>query len=90
MMSSAEKLKFIMDAYAVGVRAGVLTPCLEDENKFRELLGLPTAPESVKADWAASAGVRRPITLSKPADTTGQEKPAQTVVNNEDKTNEEV
>lgn len=62
-----EKLKLILDAYGIGVRAGAITPCLQDENDFRELLGLQTAPEVVVSDWNASGGVRRPITLQRPS-----------------------
>jgi hypothetical protein len=57
----------LLEAYGVGVRAGVLTPCLQDENEFRKMLRLPTAPAEVVSDWNSSSGVRRPITLAKPS-----------------------
>lgn len=59
----------LLTAYGVGVRAGVLTPCPEDEIAFRSLLGLPPMPALVAKDWRDSDGVRRPITLGKPDET---------------------
>ena len=61
----------LLEAYGVGVRAGVLTPCSEDEAAFRVMLGLPALPPSVAADWADSDGIRRPITLQRPDATEG-------------------
>ena len=61
----------LLEAYTVGVRGGVMTPCMEDEASFRLILGLPEMSESVKKDWASSKGVRRPITLQRPADAGG-------------------
>jgi len=70
-----EAISKLLEAYGIGVRAGVLTPCAEDETSFRAILGLPAMPESVSKDWKESAGVRRPITLQKPAATGGTEDP---------------
>ena len=61
------KLKAFIDAYAVATRAGVITPCLQDENEIRKIFGLSAAPIEVIDDWKKSNGVRRPITLSKSA-----------------------
>ena len=61
----AIRLRTVMDAYAIGVRGGVITPCMDDENAFRSLLGLAPANEAVKAEWARTNGVRLPITLQK-------------------------
>ncbi len=52
-----------MDAYGVGVRGGAITPQLEDENHFRNLLGIPNAGKEVAGAWSEDNGVRRPITL---------------------------
>lgn len=66
-----EIIRQLLEAYSVGVRAGVLTPCAEDEAEFRKLLGLPAIPPSVKSDWDDSDGIRRPITLQRPEATEG-------------------
>jgi hypothetical protein len=63
-MADITKLKSVFDAYGVGVRAGVITPQTADEEYLRDFMGLPVMSEQVKADWAESDGVRRPITLS--------------------------
>ena len=60
-----DKMRVLLDAYGIGVRGGVITPCIEDENEFRRMMGLPDAPESVIAEWARTKGVRLPITLQR-------------------------
>ena len=74
-----DKMRALAETYGACVRAGLITPCLQDENEFREMLGLKPAPAEVVADWLASDGVRRPITLARPQDTTeeGQAIPEQ-------------
>jgi len=63
--------------YGVGVRAGMITPQIEDEKQFRELVGLPGVTEPVVDTWADDGGTRRPITLkSKGEDEQGQLPPA--------------
>ncbi len=37
-MADVTDLRNLMEAYGVGVRSGVITPCLQDENDFREKL----------------------------------------------------
>jgi lambda family phage portal protein len=55
-----------LDAYGVGVRAGSITPQMDDENTFRKQLGLPPlGPEGQEA-WKKDKGTRRPITLAPP------------------------
>ena len=51
------------DAYGVAVRAGAITPQDEDEDLFREEMGLPAVSNEVKSAWEEDGGVRRPITL---------------------------
>lgn len=65
-MADIGKLKDLLDAYGVGVRAGVLTPCIDDENAFREMLGLDPAPAAVSKAWEDQGGIRIPVTLQKP------------------------
>lgn len=67
-IEKVQALKALCDAYGVAVRAGTLTPCLEDENEFRKIFGLPPAPESVVAQWESTRGVRLPITLQQGLD----------------------
>jgi len=74
-MADITKLKAMIETYGIGVRAGVLTPCLQDENEFRKLLGLQPAPVEVAADWASTEGIRRPITLAGKADAVLQNQP---------------
>ena len=68
-INQIEKIRMVLDAYGVGVRAGVITPCLQDENEFRKLLGLQQAPPEVQADWTAGKGVRKPVTIQQPGGT---------------------
>lgn len=56
-------IKEVIDAYSAGVRGGTITPQQDDENHFRNLLGLPTATEPVEKAWEKDGGARRPITL---------------------------
>ena len=75
-INKADIIKKLIDAYAIGVRGGVMTPCLEDENAFRKMMGLGSAPDSVVAEWGRTKGVRLPITLQKGlAEPDEQEKP---------------
>ena len=71
-----DKMRQLAEAYGVCVRAGLITPCLQDENAFRAMLGLDPAPAEVEVDWGNSDGVRRPVTLSRPRDTTEEGLPA--------------
>jgi len=57
-------LKSMLDAYGVGVRAGVLTPNIDDEIAIRAQFGLPPVNDAVRAAWSESGGVRFPITLA--------------------------
>ncbi len=63
-MADVTKLAALLEAYGVGVRAGVITPCLEDEAEFRLRMGLPPPSPSVVAYWKTTDGVRKPITLN--------------------------
>lgn len=65
---SAEDLKRVLDAYGVGVRAGTITPTQEDEAYFRKLAQFPDMGEAVIQSWKDDGGIRRPITLTPPAE----------------------
>ena len=56
-------LKSKFDAYGVAVRAGAITPEIEDEAAFRKEAGLPIMSKAVKGAWKEDKGFRRPITL---------------------------
>ena len=63
-MAEVTDLGAFLNAYGVGVRAGVITPCIEDEVYMREVFGLPKMPESVRRDWDKTDNIRKPITLA--------------------------
>ena len=52
-----------MDAYGVGVRAGCITPNLDDETALRASTELPAPSTEVAKSWAIDGGSRKPITL---------------------------
>ena len=58
-----DSIKSKMDAYGVAVRAGAITPQIEDEIKLRVEAGLPPVSDDVLKAWAEDEGYRRPITL---------------------------
>jgi len=61
-MADIAKLKSFVDAYGVCVRAGCLTPCLNDEVFIREFFGLPPPPAEVVKEWSENP-TRKPLTL---------------------------
>jgi len=60
--SPTDELKARLDTYGVGVRAGVFTPQVEDEQSFRKEAGLPALSAPAQESWTEEP-VRRPITL---------------------------
>ena len=58
-----ENLKAKFDAYGVAVRAGAITPSIDDEVTFRDQGGLPSMSDAVKGAWSEDKGFRRPITI---------------------------
>lgn len=52
-----------VDAFGIGVRAGVVTPQIEDEEELRKVLRLPQMSDAVREVWKEE-GVRRPITIA--------------------------
>lgn len=69
-VTGGAELKTAMDSYGVGVRAGAITPVLDDENYFRNKAGLPAITEAARSAWQKDGGVRRPITLAMPGEVT--------------------
>jgi hypothetical protein len=69
-MAVITDLKLLLDLYGVGVRAGVLTPQVEDETYFRNLIDLPNMSGSTVMDWKNTGNVRHPITIAPTSDTT--------------------
>jgi len=62
-MAEITKLKTLIDSYGVAVRAGVITPQVEDEKYMRKQFGLPVMSAATEADWGRTEGVRKPLTL---------------------------
>lgn len=56
-------LKQKYDAMGVAIRAGLLTATPEIEEQTRKELGLPPISDAVRKAWAATGGIRQPITL---------------------------
>jgi hypothetical protein len=78
-VNKIDTLTKLLDAYGIGVRAGVITPCLEDENEFRAMMGLKPAPALVVQAWSSQGGTRAPVTLQRPKeleDSTPAKEPA--------------
>ena len=75
MALKPENLKLLLDTYGIGVRAGVITPQVEDEKALRVVLGLPEMSKAVIADWKSTDNVRRPITLQAEESPAINEKP---------------
>lgn len=78
--SEGDEVRQSMDTYGIGVRAGAITPQINDEEQYRQALGLPPMTEEAKAAWEEDKGIRRPITLrdpNAPASPFGQPKAAE-------------
>jgi hypothetical protein len=60
---TTDDTKAEIDAYGIAVRAGAVTPQIEDETAIREKMKLPKPGAGVKAAWAEDGGARKPITL---------------------------
>jgi hypothetical protein len=63
-MAEIAKLEAFVNAIGVAVRAGVLTPSIDDEVYVREYFGLPKMNADVVADWKKTEGARSPITIA--------------------------
>jgi lambda family phage portal protein len=61
--SDMDNVKQLFDAYGVAVRAGSITPTIEDEKAMRQLAGLPPMTAQATSLWNETKGVRKPITL---------------------------
>jgi hypothetical protein len=68
-MATVSELKSLVDTYGVGVRAGLITPQIDDEIYFRDIMGLPKLSDAAKQSWAETDNVRRPITLAMAGET---------------------
>lgn len=54
--------------YGALIRAGVLTPTRDLEERIRGKLGLEPLPEEAQKLWSESGGVRKPLTIKDPAE----------------------
>ncbi|MGC4033682.1 MAG: phage portal protein [Tepidisphaeraceae bacterium] len=75
-VSPIDQVRATVDAFGVGVRAGGLTPQVQDEEKLRSALSLPPMSAAAREAWASEGGVRKPITLAKPEDASASTTPA--------------
>lgn len=64
-MADIAKLRAFVEAAGVAVRAGLLTPSMDDEIYIRKYFELPEMNADVKAEWERSNGTRGPITIAK-------------------------
>jgi hypothetical protein len=64
--NNAENLKEQADSYGILVRAGAVTPQVEDESHFRAAAGFPVMSADATSDWHKEKNVRRPVTLAQP------------------------
>jgi lambda family phage portal protein len=60
---ASNPVKDTLETYGVAVRAGVITPNVEDERSVREQMRLPQVPPQVEEAWQENP-TRSPITLS--------------------------
>jgi len=60
---SSQSVKETADAYGTAVRAGSITPNIEDETFFRETLGINPPNEFTNKAWREDGNFRRPVTL---------------------------
>jgi capsid protein len=54
----------LLETFGLGVRAGGITPTMEDEDNIRTVAGLPPMNAAAREAWKADGGFRRPITLA--------------------------
>ena len=62
-MANIDSLQGLVNTYGIAVRAGVITPSIEDEIYFREIMDLPDISAGAVASWKETDGIRKPITL---------------------------
>lgn len=61
-----EELAAELNAYGIAVRAGAITPQEDDEEHFRQRLGLPSVSDPIRKSWKTDEGTRRPIKITQP------------------------
>jgi len=72
-MAEISDLKAFLDAYGVAVRAGAVTPQMQDEEYVRALMDLPPMTDAVRAYWGEQDRVRKPLTIKTEEDEALQE-----------------
>lgn len=63
-LTKSQMLREFAETYGVAVRAGLITPNIDDERAARIMFGLPPPNESVISEWSRTNGVRAPITIA--------------------------
>jgi hypothetical protein len=70
--SKSVDLRNLVDSMAIAMRAGLLTPTLQDENDLRAMFGLRPAPPEVVDNWKTTDGIRQPNTIRRTVDELAQ------------------
>jgi lambda family phage portal protein len=66
--SAPDAVKASAENYGTAVRAGAITPQVQDEEDFRVRMGLPAVSDDARNAWEEDGGARRPITLQSKKD----------------------
>ena len=69
----SETMKSKLDGYGVGVRAGSITPQIDDEESLRAEMGLPPMSLAAREAWKRDNGTRRPITIQATGEGEGED-----------------
>jgi hypothetical protein len=63
VVKSEDQLQDKMNVYGVAVRAGAVTPQSQDEEYFRQRMGVPGMSQEARTAWDDGGNIRRPVTL---------------------------
>ena len=63
MKMSVDELKQTLEVYGTAVRAGGVTPNIDDEAAIRKLMNLPPVNDSVRQGWEKEGGTKKPTTI---------------------------
>ena len=68
MKMSVDELKQTLEVYGTAVRAGGVTPNIDDEAAIRKLMNLPPVNDSVREGWNKEGGTKKPTTIKSEGD----------------------
>ena len=75
--STVPTMELDADKYGVAVRAGAITPQIEDEETFRTQFGLPAMSKDGMELWKTQNNVRQPVTLKAASEQPKEEEAAE-------------